>query len=242
MHDRRTTGMARPPAEAGFPARLVDGYKAFFYGRLRHERERFEKLAAKGQRPEVMVIACCDSRAAPELVFDAAPGEIFVLRNVANLVPPYGPDDDYHGTSAALEFAVQALKVRHVVVMGHGKCGGVHAFRQNREGNGGDPLSPGDFIGKWMTLLEPATADIRCDDPESAEARQRALEEASIRNSLANLMSFPCVRVLVERGQLRLHGAWFDIAAGQLWVMDPATGDFVSAMELPVGEEQAAQA
>lgn len=223
--------MSRPPVDAGFPERLIDGYKAFFYHRLRHERDRFEKLASKGQRPDVMVVACCDLRAAPELVFDAAPGEIFVVRNVANLVPPYAPDDNYHSTSAALEFAVQALKVRHIVVMGHGRCGGVHAFRENREGAASEPLSPGDFIGKWMSLLEPATLDIRCDDPVSAEARQRSLEEASIRNSLKNLTTFPCINILVERGTLRLHGAWFDIGAGQLWIMDPATGDFTPALE-----------
>ncbi|MEC9342229.1 MAG: carbonic anhydrase [Pseudomonadota bacterium] len=222
--------MARAKVEAGFPRRLSDGYKAFFYGRLRHERERMEKLAATGQKPEIMLIACCDSRAAPEVIFDAVPGEIFVVRNVANLVPPHAPDGDYHGTSAALEFAVQALKVGHIVVMGHGRCGGIHAFREQHEGVAGDPLSPGDFIGKWMSLIEPATSDLRCEDVESAAARQRALEEASIRNSIANLMTFPCVNILVERGQLRLHGAWFDIAQGELWVMDEAGGDFVPAL------------
>ena len=223
--------MARPPVEPGFPGRLIDGYKAFHYGRLRHERDRFERLAATGQRPEVMVVACCDSRTAPELVFDVAPGEIFVVRNVANLVPPYAPDDNFHSTSAALEFAVQVLKVSHIVVMGHGKCGGVHAFRESHEGAAGEPLSPGDFIGKWMTMLEPAMRDFRCDDPASADARQRALEEASIRHSLVNLTTFPCIGVLAERGQLRLHGAWFDIATGELWIMDPQTGEFSPAME-----------
>jgi len=218
--------MPRPSVDPGFPSRLTDGYKAFYYGRLRHERERFEKLAASGQKPEVMIVACCDSRAAPEVIFDSAPGEIFVVRNVANLVPPYAPDGVHHGTSAALEFAVQALKVRHIVVMGHGRCGGVHAFRTGREGGASEPLSPGDFIGKWMSLLEPATADLRCTDPESDAARQRALEEASVRNSIHNLMTFPCVRILVERGQLRVHGAWFDIGQGVLWVLDPETGDF----------------
>lgn len=232
--------MPRPQVEPGFPGRLVDGYKAFYYGRLRHERERFERLAATGQKPEVMIIACCDSRAAPEVVFDAAPGEIFVVRNVANLVPPYAPDGVHHGTSAALEFAVQALKVRHIVVMGHGRCGGVHAFRASREEGAGEPLSPGDFIGKWMSLLEPAIADIRCEDPASAAARQRALEEASIRNSLANLMTFPCVRELVAASRLRLHGAWFDIASGELWLMQPQTGDFAPAMA--EGEARAARA
>jgi carbonic anhydrase len=218
--------------QPGVPKRLLEGYKAFHYGRLRQERERYERLAATGQRPEIMVISCCDSRAAPETVFDAAPGELFVLRNVGNLVPPYAPDGEYHGTSAALEFAVQELKVRHIVVMGHGRCGGVRAFREQIEGNTSKPLSPGDFIGKWMTLLEPATHDIRCDDPEDAAARQRALEEASIRHAILNISTFPCVRILLERGKIRVHGAWFDIGTGELWMMDEATGDFVPALGL----------
>ncbi|MCB1463815.1 MAG: carbonic anhydrase [Nitratireductor sp.] len=224
--------MARETVEAGFPKRLSDGYKAFFYGRLRHERERMEGLATAGQRPEIMIIACCDSRAAPEVIFDAAPGEIFTVRNVANLVPPHAPDGDYHGTSAALEFAVQALKVRHIVVMGHGRCGGVNAFREQMEGVAGEPLSPGDFIGKWMSLIEPAATEMRCEDADSAIARQRALEEASVRNSIRNLLTFPCVRILTERDQLRLHGAWFDIAQGQLWIMDETSGDFSPAMDI----------
>jgi len=223
--------LPRENVEPGFPPRLVEGYKAFHYGRLRHERERYEKLAAQGQSPEIMIISCCDSRAAPETVFDAAPGEIFVVRNVANLVPPYSPDGEYHGTSAALEFAVQALKVKHVIVMGHGRCGGVHAFREQMEGNAAEPLSPGDFIGKWISMLEPATRDIRCDDPESSAARQRALEEASIRNSIANLLTFPCVKILADRGQLQVHGSWFDIGKGELWVMDRESGDFHAAMQ-----------
>ncbi len=218
--------MARDPVEAGFPNRLVDGFKAFNYGPLRRERERIAHLASDGQRPEIMIIACCDSRAAPEMIFDTAPGEIFVVRNVANLAPPYTPDGEHHGTSAALEFAVQALKVKHIVVMGHGRCGGINVFRQQHEGISSEPLSPGDFIGKWITLIEPATADLRCEDVTSLEARQRAMEEASIRNSLTNLRTFPCVRILLERGQLRLHGAWFDIFSGELWTMDEADGDF----------------
>jgi carbonic anhydrase len=212
-----------------FPARLSDGYKAFYYSRLRHERERYEKLAVEGQTPEVMIVSCCDSRAAPEIVFDAAPGEIFVARNVANLVPPYQPNGDYHGTSAALEYGVEALKVRHMVVMGHGRCGGVNAFRAQLEGEGNGPLSPGDFIGRWISLLEPAAEKMRCAGDAPAETRQRALEEASVRNSVSNLMTFPNISAAVAAGTLSLHGAWFDISTGELWLLDPATGDFVVA-------------
>jgi carbonic anhydrase len=218
--------MPRPQIDAGFPSRLVDGFKAFHYGTLRRERERYERLAASGQRPDIMIVACCDSRAAPETLFDAAPGEIFVVRNVANIVPPYGPAAGHHGTPAALEFAVQELKVGHILVMGHGRCGGVGAFLRHRDRPDEKPLSPGDFIGKWMTLLEPATRDLRCEETAAEDIRRRALEEAGVRNSLANIATYPCVRILVERRRIALHGAWFDISGGQLWVMDAATGEF----------------
>jgi carbonic anhydrase len=222
----------REQVEPGFPGRLLEGYRSFRDGRLPHERERYERLAAAGQKPEIMVISCCDSRAAPETIFDAAPGEMFVLRNVANLVPPYAPDGEYHGTSAALEFAVQVLKVRHIVVMGHGRCGGVRAFREQQEGLSAEPLSPGDFIGKWMSLLEPATRDIRCEDVEVETARQRALEEASVRQGIRNLATFPCVNILLQKGRIQIHGAWFDIGSGELWNMNPDTGNFSPALPL----------
>ena len=212
--------------EDDLPTRLIEGYKAFFYSRLRHERERYEKLAAEGQTPEIMIVSCCDSRAAPETVFDAAPGEIFVVRNVANLVPPFQPDGVYHGTSAALEFGVQQLQVRHILVMGHGRCGGVHAFRAQMEGRPPQPLSAGDFIGKWISLLEPAAHDMDCASDAEPAVRQRALEEASVRNSLGNLMTFPNIRTQVEKGALHLHGAWFDISTGELWFLDRQSRNF----------------
>lgn len=218
--------MSRPQVDPGFPPRLVDGYKAFHYGTLRRERERYERLAESGQRPAIMIVACCDSRAAPETLFDAAPGELFVVRNVANIVPPYGPDAGFHGTPAALEFAVQELKVGHILVMGHGRCGGVRAFREHRDGMATEPLSPGDYIGKWMTLLEPATRNLRCEATAGPDARQRAMEEAGVRNSIANIATYPCVRILLDKGRIALHGAWFDISAGQLWVLDAVSGEF----------------
>jgi len=203
-----------------FPARLREGYDAFLDGRFASERTRYEALAERGQSPEIMVIGCCDSRVSPEVIFDAAPGELFVVRNVANLVPPYGPDGDYHGTSAALEFAVQALKVKHIVVLGHARCGGVRAFAGDAA-----PLSPGDFIGKWMNLMTPAAE--RVGRPgDDWEAYLTRLELASVENSLRNLMTFPCVRILAERGRLHLHGAYFGVATGRLLIRDPATGAF----------------
>ena len=208
-----------------FPDSLLDGYRSFKDDRYAREHDRYRSLAEHGQNPEVMIVACCDSRSAPETIFDAAPGEIFVVRNVANLVPPYGPTAAYHGISAALEFAVQGLRVRHIVVLGHGRCGGIRAVLHPAA----EPLSPGDFIGKWMKLLEPATSEIEAHGPLSDADRQTALERASIRQSIANLRTFPFVSILEDRGRLSLHGAWFDIAHGELWTMNPATGDFSKA-------------
>ena len=205
-----------------FPRSLLDGYRSFKDHRFDRERAYFRSLADRGQSPEVMVIACCDSRTAPETIFSAAPGRIFVVRNVANLVPPYEPDGTYHATSAALEFAVQSLKIRQIVVLGHGRCGGIRAVLQPTK----EPLSPGDFIGKWMNLLRPAASEVETDGERSDAERQTALERASIRYSIANLRTFPCISILENRYRLTLHGAWFDIASGELWTMDGASGKF----------------
>ncbi|WFR95174.1 carbonic anhydrase [Rhizobium tumorigenes] len=206
-----------------FPSFLIDGYNSFMGGRYVDERERYRSLAEQGQSPSTMVIACSDSRAAPETVFDAGPGEMFVIRNVANIVPPYEPDGNFHATSAALEFAVQALKIKNIVVMGHGRCGGIRAALDPSS----EPLSPGDFIGRWMSLVSSAAEQIQNNDMMTQGERQTALERVSIRNSIANLRSFPDIRELEKEGQLQLHGAWFDISTGELWVMDGETGDFI---------------
>ncbi|MBO9100374.1 MULTISPECIES: carbonic anhydrase [Rhizobium] len=206
-----------------FPSFLIDGYNSFMGGRYVDERERYRSLAEQGQSPSTMVIACSDSRAAPETIFDAGPGEMFVIRNVANIVPPYEPDGNFHATSAALEFAVQALKIKNIVVMGHGRCGGIRAALDPSS----EPLSPGDFIGRWMSLVSTAAEQIQNNDMMTQGERQTALERVSIRNSIANLRSFPDIRELEKEGQLQLHGAWFDISTGELWVMDGETGDFI---------------
>jgi carbonic anhydrase len=207
-----------------FPSRLTEGYRAFLGDRFLREKTRYEALAEQGQSPEVMVISCCDSRVSPEVVFDANPGELFVVRNVANLVPPYETGGEYHGTSAALEFAVQALRVKHIVVLGHARCGGVRAFADDTA-----PLSPGDFIGRWMTLIAPA-AERLGPRQDNLDVYQAKLELASIENSLNNLMTFPCVRILVERGKLQLHGAYFGVSSGVLMVRNPQTGAFEPAV------------
>ena len=207
---------------SSFPSALITGYGEFREKKFAQERERYRRLAEQGQVPETLVIACCDSRAAPETIFNALPGEIFVVRNVANLVPPYEPDDQHHATPAALEFAVQALKVKHIVVLGHGRCGGIAAALNPAL----EPLSPGDFIGKWMEPLAPVAESIIADEWMTSAERQTALERISICHSIANLRTFPFVSTLEDKGRLSLHGAWFDIADGKLWIMDPETGDF----------------
>lgn len=205
-----------------FPSDLLNGYREFKDGRFAEERDRYRILAEQGQKPSCLVIACCDSRAAPEIIFNALPGEIFVIRNVANIVPPYQPDGEYHATSAALEFAVLQLKVEHIVVLGHGRCGGIMAALDNNP----QPLSPGDFIGKWMELLKPAARATAANEWMTGAERQTALERISIRHSIENLRTFPIAAEREKAGQLALHGAWFDIASGELWVLDADSGDF----------------
>lgn len=207
-----------------FPTRLTEGYRSFLSGRFSEERNRYRSLAEKGQKPEVMIVGCVDSRVSPEVIFDAAPGELLVVRNVANLVPAYELDRAYqHGTSAAVEFGVQALGVKHIVVLGHALCGGIRAFATQME-----PLSKGDFIGRWMSQVAPVREKLGPEPKEEAEgvAYLRRFELASIELSLKNLLSFPWVRSRVDAGELTLHGAYFGVATGDLLVRDPESGSF----------------
>jgi carbonic anhydrase len=206
-----------------FPDHLLKGHANFMAGRYVREKDRIRDLAAEGQTPSTMIIACCDSRAAPEMIFDSGPGEVFVLRNVANLVPTYQPDGGQHGTSAAIEFAVKALGIANIVIMGHGRCGGIKAALNP----GSSPLDSGDFIGKWMSMLGELPDQLVSNDLMTPGERQTALERISIRNSIRNLRTFPYVAELEAQGKLDVHGAWFDISTGELWVMDGDTGDFV---------------
>jgi len=208
-----------------FPAQLEAGYRAFLDDRFVREQRRYESQAER-QSPETMVIGCCDSRVSPDVIFDASPGEIFVARNIANLVPPFERAGQYHGTSSAIEFAVQQLKVKHLVVLGHARCGGIQAAVSETA-----PLSPGDFIGQWMSLIAPAVERVR--PAGRAPADLRPLEFAAIELSLTNLMTFPFVRARVERGELQLHGAYFGVANGVLLVRNPKTGAFERLVEPP---------
>ena len=172
-----------------FPQRLIDGYGAFVGGRLQSEQHRYRELAEHGQTPEIMVIGCCDSRVSPEVIFDARPGELFVVRNVANLVPPFETGGTYHGVSAALEFGVGVLKVKHIVILGHAQCGGVKAYADDAE-----PISPGDFVGRWMSLMAPAAEKVGPRGSMSRDEYIERLEKASVVNTLDNLMTFPRLR------------------------------------------------
>lgn len=205
-----------------FPQRLTDGYASFLSGRLAEERDRYQDLATNGQHPEIMVIGCGDSRVAPETIFNTRPGEIFVIRNIANLVPPSEPDVEtsFHGTSAAIEFGVNALKVKHIVVLGHASCGGVAAFANNAA-----PLTKRDFIGKWMSQIKPVAERVGPSTGDRQSWIQR-LEWGVIEYSLENLMTFPAVREAVENNALTLHGAYFGIATGLLFIRDPVLGRF----------------
>ncbi len=206
-----------------FPVQLLDGYRAFRKTRLTVEQDRFRNLAETGQRPEVMVIGCCDSRVSPEVIFDTRPGELFVVRNVANLVPPFSRTGLVHGVSAALEFGVQALKVKHIVVLGHARCGGIRAYAGQDA-----PLSPGDFIGKWMSLIQPAADTVGPRGDRSPDDYLAQLERESVAKTLDNLATFPWIDDRVARRSLQLHGAYFDVATGSLSVRDTESGIFAS--------------
>ncbi|QQO15029.1 carbonic anhydrase [Bradyrhizobium diazoefficiens] len=207
-----------------FPKQLLEGYKAFATQRLPTEQNRYRELSIKGQSPETMVIGCCDSRVSPEVIFDAGPGELFVVRNIANLVPTYQPDENAHGVSAALEFAVTVLKVKHIVVLGHAQCGGIRAFIDKIE-----PLTPGDFIGKWMQMFIKPGEVVEQREHETMAQFVERIEKAAVFRSLENLMTFPFVRKAVESGQMQLHGAYFGVAEGTLFVLDKASKEFKSA-------------
>ncbi|TQF29970.1 carbonic anhydrase [Bradyrhizobium sp. UNPA324] len=207
-----------------FPKHLLEGYRAFATQRLPAEQNRYRELSVKGQSPETMVIGCCDSRVSPEVIFDAGPGELFVVRNIANLVPTYQPDENAHGVSAALEFAVTVLKVKHIVVLGHAQCGGIRAFVDKIE-----PLTPGDFIGKWMQMFIKPGEVVEQRAHETMAQFVERIEKAAVFRSLENLMTFPFVRKAVESGQMQTHGAYFGVAEGSLFVLDKVAKEFKNA-------------
>lgn len=198
-------------SDGSLPRNLLTGFDRFRDGRWAAERERYRRLADEGQRPETMVIACSDSRVGPELLFDARPGELFVVRNVAALVPACAPDGGSHAASAALEYAVLTLGVRCIVVMGHGRCGGVAAAL-----DGAVPAAGTSFIGPWVAGLRTLADGLDTRGPADREQARANLERGSVEQSLANLRTFPWIESRETDGVLSLHGCWFDIALGEL--------------------------
>jgi len=203
------------------PRFLIEGFQRFRERHFAEDSVQFQNLVQFGQTPKALVVACCDSRVDPALVLDCAPGDLFVVRNVANLVPPAENQGHYHGTSAALEFGVKDLAVRHIIVLGHAQCGGIHALLE------GSVDKEESFIAEWMGIADAAREQVEREHANaSSEVRHRACEQQAILVSLDNLRTFSWVRERVEQGKLTLHGWYFDIERGELLGYDVTTGKF----------------
>ncbi|MBV1916447.1 MAG: carbonic anhydrase [Sphingomonadaceae bacterium] len=209
--------------ESQDPDKLIEGYRRFRKSGWNPHRERWKELR-DGQQPDLMIIACSDSRVDPSQIFDVAPGEMFVVRNVAALVPPFETSPGHHGVSAALEFAVQVLKVKEIMVMGHGMCGGCKVAL-TRELHGTVP-GEGGFIADWIGLLDEARDPIANEMGTVGRNAERAMELAAVQVSLDNLRTFPCIRRKLKDGELRLRGSFFAISDGALHIMDDESGAF----------------
>jgi len=196
---------------------FVAGFRRFQKNHLGKKRRHFEALVLQGQHPRAMVVACCDSRSDPAIITDCDPGDMFVVRNVANLVPPYIKAGGYSGVSSALEFGVCNLGVEHIIVLGHAQCGGIRALL-----DGGEACPGSEFIGKWLSIAGQARAKVLHDLPNASPAIQaKACEQGSVLLSLENLMSYPWIRDRVAAGQLTLHGWYFDLKRGELLGFNP---------------------
>jgi len=206
------------------PKSLADGYWRFRRDRHGPDKGRYRQLADLGQSPTAMVIACCDARVDVSAIFDAEPGALFIVRNVANLVPPYEPEGKYHGTSAAVEYAALVLQVPNIIVLGHSHCGGVAAYRERLKGIADDT----SFIGRWLTLLDGLKVQ---DADAGAYDRETAFELAGIRQSLANLRTFPALKEREAEGLLTLHGLHFDIGSGAVIELDEIADSFAALPE-----------
>ncbi len=210
---------------APFPDHLADRFRRFKFRHFAPNQDHYEELATYGQNPDTMIISCCDSRVDPETIFNAMPGELFVMRNVANLVPPYETGGKFHGVSSAIEFAVMNLRIKHLIVMGHSGCGGIKAALDQHAAI----ETEAKFISRWMSMLSDARLSVLASHQMSTQAeRVAALEFEGIKSSIGNLRTFPFVRELEEKGRLDLCGAHFDISTGNLSVLNHTTGKFYS--------------
>ncbi|WRH62663.1 MAG: carbonic anhydrase [Fuscovulum sp.] len=206
------------------PAYLISRFHGWRATTYQDNKAWFRRLAQSGQHPRAMVISCCDSRVHVTSIFGADEGEFFIHRNVANLVPPYNPDGEYHGTSAAVEYAVTSLGVAHIVVLGHSNCGGVKGCHDMCSGHAPELEMKSSFVGRWMDILRPGYERVTLTRPEDP---LRALEKEAVLVSLENLMTFPFVRAAVEDDRLTLHGLWTDTGEGGLEQFDPTRAGFV---------------
>ena len=201
--------------------RLINGFTDFKNEFFEDDSVFFSRLVSRGQTPETMVISCSDSRVDPAILFNTRPGELFMVRNVANLVPPYAPDNGHHGVSAAIEFGVKDLLVKHIIILGHAHCGGISALCKHCLDT---PLEDRDFVNSWIQIARPAIESL--SDITTIEDAQHPAERASIVNSLQNLASFPWVNQAISENRLAIHGWWFDMDEGTLWAYDPKAGEF----------------
>jgi carbonic anhydrase len=210
---------------SSFPEKLTDRFRRFKHRHFVPNADQYEELATYGQDPEVMIISCCDSRVDPETIFTAMPGEMFVVRNVANLVPPYETGGKYHGVSTAIEFAVMNLRVKHLIVMGHSGCGGIKAALDQSAAIQTEAM----FISRWMSMLDDARLRVvAAHQMAPASEKLKLLELEGIKNSIQNLRTFPFVKKEEDKGRLSLHGAYFEIATGTLSVLNHSRGEFFS--------------
>ena len=203
------------------PKFLIDRYKNWKSNIYLENAEKLRKLASLGQNPSTMVISCCDSRIHPTSIFGADEGEFFIHRNIANLVPPYSPDEENHGTSAAIEYAIKELKVKHLIILGHKDCGGIK-YGHHMHSNSANPNY--EFINKWVSIILPAFNKIQKD--VSGQKQINQLEEESIKVSIENLFNFPFVKKAIEDNNLLIHGLIHDIESGNLKFLSPVTEDF----------------
>ena len=234
MNNKKTTHPLLTQAIRPLPDALAQRYGAWYHGAFQDAKADYQHLADFGQQPQAIVISCCDSRVNAVSLLGGKPGDFFSHRNIANLVPPFQENGAYHGTAAAIEYAIAHLRVAQVIILGHSGCGGIKAAYAIHSGNNAGGDSGGDsggideasFLHKWLQIIKPAYENAQKSGDDAT--RIRALEKASILHSLNNLLDYPFVAEAVKAGRLSLHGLWHDIGTGQLYAYDSEAGEFVA--------------
>ena len=207
------------------PNYLVQRYYGWKATTFANNKSWFHKLAKDGQYPRAMIISCCDSRVHVTSIFGSDAGEFFIHRNIANLVPPFKKDEDYHGTSAAIEYAVKSLKIPHIIVLGHSTCGGVKASYDYFSGNNPSLKEESNFVASWLEILRPSFNSV--SNELSDEHKITKLEKEAVLTSVKNLTTFPFIKEALKEGSLSIHGLWHNIGTGELMYYDNKTNDFI---------------